>query len=212
MSGIKAPWQVMPNPVDVRRFTPASEAERAATRRRLGLGPEPVALCIGRLREQKGQDLLLDAWPSVQSEVPEARLVFVGDGPMRAELEGRASERVTFAGWQDDVSAWLHAADVVVQPSRYEGLCLSVLEAMASGRSVVATDVAGMAETLGEAGAVVALDDSKGLGVALVERLSDPGRTSREGQAGRVRAQKNHDVREWAERMAELALSVAQKS
>jgi len=209
MSGIKAPWQVMPNPVDVRRFIPASDDERGVKRQRLGLGREPLVLCIGRLREEKGQDLLLDAWPSVQSQVTDARLVFVGEGPMRAELERRAPESVTFAGWQDDVSAWLHAADLVVQPSRYEGLCLSVLEAMASGRSVVATDVAGMAETLGEAGAVVAPHDSKALGDAIIERLSDPRRANLEGQTGRARAEQNHDVREWADRMAELVTSVA---
>ncbi|MFV1959516.1 MAG: glycosyltransferase family 4 protein [Planctomycetota bacterium] len=74
--------------------------------------------------------------------------VLVGDGPDRHRLQAQVPPNVVFAGARSNVSDWLNAADVVAAPSRWEGMSLTVLEAMASGRSVVATDVPGMREML----------------------------------------------------------------
>ena len=122
-------------------------------------------LCVGELSVQKGQQDLLTDWPAVRVQVPEAQLILVGDGPDRQALERLAEgvEGVMFAGARTDVPLWMAAADVVVVPSRWEGMALVPLEAMASARSVVATDVNGMMDSVPpDAGAVVVLDDLPG--------------------------------------------------
>ena len=145
--GVRARYEVIPNGVDLTRWAPASADDRAAARAALGVDAGvPLAVAVGRLAPQKGQDVLLPAWTRVLESVPEAELVLVGDGPLRSALEALGVERVRFAGDVEDVSPWLAAANVTVIPSRWEGMSLSLMEAMARARSVVATDVAGMAE------------------------------------------------------------------
>lgn len=176
---------VIPNGVDVHDFVPR---DREAARRRLGLGPEPLAVCVGRVTRQKGQDLLLSLWPSVRDEVPDARLVVVGDGPLLAELEGHRVDGVAFAGQTIAPQDWYAAADVVVVPSRWEGMALVPLEAMACERPVVGFDVAGLAESIGDAGTVVAAGDGRALAREIVRRLADPAVGLGEGRRGRQRA------------------------
>jgi glycosyltransferase involved in cell wall biosynthesis len=147
-AGIDARWAVVPNGIDPGRFHPAAvDTVRAA------LLPDvdpaaPLVVCVGRLCRQKGQDVLLDAWYAVQDRVPEARLVLVGDGPDLDELRSRAPGSVVFAGAVPDAAPWYQAADLVVLPSRWEGMALAPLEAMACGRPVVLTDVDGARESL----------------------------------------------------------------
>lgn len=212
-AGIDGPLRCIPNAIDADRFGLADDDARAAARARLGLRPGPLTVCLGRLSEQKGQDLLLDAWPAVRAAVPAAELVLVGDGPMREQLQRAAPPEVRFAGATDDVAPWLAAADVVVQPSRYETLSLSMLEAMASGRTVVATDVQGAREALlhgtSPAGAVVPLDDPAALAAAVAQRLGDPEVAAREGAAGRAAVERRYCLPVWFEEMAAVTLEVA---
>ena len=204
-AGIRGRWSVVQNGVDLGAFTYADDAERAGARARLGLGSEPIAACIGRLTRQKGQDVLLDAWPAVLDRVPDARLVLVGDGPDHERLRARCVPAVSFVGYRDDVAAWLAAADVVVLPSRWEGMALTMLEAMARGRSVVATDVSGARESLrGQAGVVVRREDSGALTDAVAVRLFDPKLALTEGLRGRELAERFHDVRETAAAVTDL--------
>jgi glycosyltransferase involved in cell wall biosynthesis len=208
-AGIRASWQVVPNGVDLGSYSFADDAERRATRRRLDLEDRPLALCIGRLTRQKGQDVLLDAWPRVLARVPTATLVIVGDGPDREALERRRAPSTVFTGARDDVVDWLAAADVVVLPSRWEGMALTMLEAMARGRSVVATDVAGAPEALaGKAGAVVPRQEPRALGDAIAVRLLDPQRAAQEGAAGRSLVERTHDVRRTTAAVTALYASV----
>ena len=203
--GIRGRWRVVRNGVDLATYTYADDVERADVRGRLELGSGPLAVCVGRLTRQKGQDVLLDAWPSVAARVPGAWLVLVGDGPDRERLHARNVPAVSFVGRRDDVAAWLAAADVVVLPSRWEGMALTMLEAMARGRSVVATDVSGTRESLrGEAGIVVGREDPGALADALAARLLDRELAIAEGTRGRELAERFHDVRETAAAVTDL--------
>jgi glycosyltransferase involved in cell wall biosynthesis len=177
-------WDVVPNGVDLVRWQPAP---KAGARKRLGLDAEaPLVVCVGRLSRQKGQDVLLAAWPSVG--VPGARLVLVGEGPLGAALTASAPPGVTLTGRRDDVADWYAAADVVTVPSRWEGMALTPLEALACGRPVVATDVTGMREVLGAG--LVPPDDPAALAAALTATLRSPG-TPEEHRARAAR----HDLR-----------------
>lgn len=199
---IRAPMFVVRNPVPPGWRT-VSAAERQAARQQLGLGPGPVAVCVGRLSRQKGQDLLLTAWASVIARVPAATLVLVGDGPSRAELEPGAPQSVRFVGATGDPRPYLAAADVAVLPSRWEGLSLSMLEAMASGRSVVTTAVAGSeVVAAAAAGAVVPVEDVAALADALGCRLDRDVDPAEEGARGQAHVRRHHD---FATQMTRLA-------
>ena len=128
-----------------------------------------------------------------------------GDGPERERLRRGAAPAVIFAGARLDVPDWLAAADVVAAPSRWEGMSLAVLEALARGRAVVTTNTAGAAEVLAHApDAIAPIEDAAALANALVARLLDPARAQAEGLAGRARVEREFDVRLAAERVAAL--------
>ncbi len=176
---------IVPNGVDVHRFVPQ---DRDAARHRLGLSDAPLAVCMGRLALQKGQDTLLRAWPMVTALVPDAQLALVGDGPEREALAALAPPGATLHGPTRAPEDWYAAADLIVVPSRWEGMALVPLEAMASERCVVGFDVAGLAESVGDAGAVIPRGDVRGLAREVAARLGDPQHAQREGRRGRVRA------------------------
>lgn len=181
---------IVPNGVDVKRYPAQDDLARRRARVRLGLDAPRIAVCVGRLCEQKGQDILVDLWPEVVRAVPRAALVLVGDGPWRGRLEATAPSGVHFAGFHEDVRPWLAAADVIVQPSRWEGLSFATLEALSSARPVVAFDVEGMSEAIGSvAGAVVSSGDRHQLAHEVARRLLDPARAADEGRAGRQRVE-----------------------
>jgi glycosyltransferase involved in cell wall biosynthesis len=206
--GVDARYVVLPNGIDLQTFSPG---DRASARDVLGLGDEPLAVCVGRLHRQKNQGALLDAWPAVRAAVPEAQLVLLGEGPDRDGLEARAVEGVTFAGQTSDVRSWLAATNVVAQPSRWEGMSLSLLEALAAARSVVVTDVPGMREVVVDGvGAVVPPGDTEALASALASRLADPGRADAEGAAGRARVEQHHDRRDQFDGIAALYAELLQ--
>ncbi len=185
--GISTAAEVVCNGVDTMAFRPRS---RVAARRRLRLPDVPTAVCVGRLAPLKGQDQLLAAWRAVVDAMPEARLVLVGDGPMRERWRAESDhESVRWWGHDPAVADFYTAADVVVLPSRAEGMALVPLEAMASGRTVVAFDVGGVRQSVGEAGAVVRAGDVPALASAITARLADPVLAADEGLTGRRRAE-----------------------
>jgi glycosyltransferase involved in cell wall biosynthesis len=213
VAGVRADMRVVVNGVDLDRWTAAGRAEREEVRTRLGLRDNPLVVCVGRLMVQKGQDILLDAWQSVATAIPAARLALVGDGPTRERLEAQAASDVLFAGDRTDVPDWLAAADVVAFPSRWEGMSLAMLEAMARSRSVVTTDVDGAREALdADAGAIVPVEDAEALGAAIVERLRNPELAAREGLAGRRHVEAHHDVRQTTEAIARVYAELAELS
>ena len=149
------------------------------------LAAEKLVLAVGRLVEQKNHELAMRAI----TQVPGATLAIVGDGPLRPELERLAAELeapVIFTGVRQDARALMGAADVVVMPSRWEGLPLSALEALASGTPLVATNVRGLRElvTDGE-NALLVPEDPDALAAALRRVLEDPELATRLSEAGR---------------------------
>ena len=178
----------IPNPVDTERFHPSTPytTESRHVRRSLGLADEPLVVCVGRLCRQKGQDRLVEIWPRVLERVPAAQLLLAGDGPDRRSLEATAGDHIHFLGDRADVAAILRASQVAVLASRWEGMSLAVLEALASSRPVVATDVAGSRETVGRgAGALVDQFAFTTMADEIVARLLDPALARREGAVGR---------------------------
>jgi glycosyltransferase involved in cell wall biosynthesis len=200
---IRAPIHVIPNGVDVDAWPPTSPAESAAARRRFDMGTKPVAVSVGRLSRQKGQDVLLDAWPIVRANVPGATLFLVGDGPDRAALERKAGPGVIFAGTADSVRPWLAAADLVVVASRWEGMSLAMLEAMACARCVVSTVVSGAGEAL-PAAAIVPRENPSALAASIVDRLSDSALREREATAARRNVETRFDFARAADAIARL--------
>lgn len=145
---------------------------------------------IGRLDRQKGWDVLCAAAPLVRERVPDARIVVVGDGPERERLTALGRDAgVAFAGYRERAGRFAGAFDVVVVPSRYEGFGLVAVEAMLAGVPVVASDVGGLPEVVGDAGVLVPPEDPKALGAAVAGLLTDRERARELGARGRRRAE-----------------------
>lgn len=181
---------------DVEAVAAEAAAEGPALRERLGLTGHPVVGVVGRLRHEKGQDVLLEAMAEVLACVPEARLLVVGDGPDREELGAQAermglADKVALAGAQtpEQVYGTYGAMDVLAVPSRFEGFGLVAVEGMAAGLPVVASDVEGLREILeGVPGSKLApVGDAGALAKAIVEFLQDP--KARAGFGAQARAE-----------------------
>lgn len=184
---------VIPNGVDASRFLDASPVALEP----LGLPPGYRAIvCVGRLEPQKRVDWLLRLLPQVVEAAPDCQLLVVGEGPQRPALEKLAADlaigrHVRFLGFRDDIPAILAASEVLALPSAWEGMPNAVLEAMASSLPVVATDVEGVRELLGDGAAeqVVAVDGPRAFTERLIALLKDEGLRSRLGAANRRRAE-----------------------
>jgi glycosyltransferase involved in cell wall biosynthesis len=154
----------------------------------------PVVLFVGRLTERKRVDLLLEVWAAMRRP-GHAALVIVGDGPLRRRLEGAAvrlgiSSSVRFVGVQADVTRFYRTADVFALPSATEGMSNALLEAMAAGVTVVASDVGGNREVVehGRSGFLVDWSDAAACARLLSDLLDDAACRARVGQAARERA------------------------
>jgi glycogen(starch) synthase len=180
------PVTVVPNGVDAALFRPADAPSLPSS--------APLRLLVvGRLVRQKGVDLILEAM--ARTPVP-LDLTVVGDGGVRPALEAQVAalglgERVRFAGWLERTALpdAYRAADLFVFPSRDEGMPNVVLEAMASGLPVAATDIAGNRDLVvdGETGFLLPVDDVAALAAALERLAADPDLRRRMGAAGRAR-------------------------
>lgn len=196
------PTRLLPNGVDARRFIPAGPTERATLRARFGLpAEEPVALFVGRLEHRKGLDILLAAWADLVRRPNAPRLLIAGPGP--ADMWAREAQalgvqgRITFLGERADVADLYRAADLLVFPSRAEGCPNVILEAMASALPVVATDVAGNQEVVGEdckAGWLVPTEAPAALSEAVRTLVAAPTLRREMGGAGRATVLERFDV------------------
>jgi glycosyltransferase involved in cell wall biosynthesis len=209
-SGIRGRWSVIPNGIDLEGFHPASVGTVRAAGIPLLKGLDaaaPLVVCVGRLCRQKGQDVLLEAWREVTRRVPGARLVLVGDGPDGPTLRAGAPPSVLFAGAVAAAAPWYQAADLVVLPSRWEGMALAPLEAMACGRPVVITDVDGARESLPpgqEPCCLVPPEQPRALAGAVTELLLDPLLRESLGRQAHRYVTTTHDIRRTAAAVADV--------
>lgn len=176
---------LIPNGVDIEHFTPAYVDVPFVKRAH-------VVVCVARLAFQKGIDVLLHAWHLVQEQFPQARLIIVGTGPLRSQLEDLAqelglTESVEFAGVQHDMPMQFKRAEVSILPSRWEGMPIALLEAMACGLACVATRVSGSEDiiTSGVDGLLVEPEDYQDMAQALLTLLRDSDLAQKYGRAAR---------------------------
>lgn len=169
---------VIPNGVQA----PKAPAEWPDIRSPLGIAASaPIVLAVGRLHRQKGFDLLIEAFSAVVQQHPAAKLVIVGEGPERDSLQAQIQQRhltrsVQLIGFQPQLAPYYREAAVFALSSRWEGMPNVLLQAMAAGVPVVATQVEGVSELVcdGQTGLVVPKDDSASLSTALKQILDSP--------------------------------------
>ena len=172
---------VIHNGCDVSRFLPACERV-FPLKRSLGFEDDDLVLMVpGRLEPQKGHAVLLEALPVIRREFPRVRVVCVGDGTLRGQLEvmvDRAglNDTVKFVGFQSDMQNWFALGDVTVLPSFFEGLPLVAIESLAASRAIIATAVDGTPEVVvdGQTGLTVPPGDPARLTSAILQLLRDP--------------------------------------
>ena len=175
-------------------------------------------VCIGRLSPEKGQLLLVDALASLRDRGIEANIVLVGDGPMREEIDRRVRRlgvegQLRCVGWQSsaEVRRWIGTSRAVVLPSFSEGIPVVLMEAMALGRPVIATEVGGIPELVrsGENGWLVPAGSVDELALALeATLLAKVGVLDRMGAQGRKRVMERHDLSTEVAKLAQLFESV----
>jgi glycosyltransferase involved in cell wall biosynthesis len=190
---------VLYNGIDVDAFS--ATVDRAAARRELGARPgEFVLLQVARLDYLKDHATAVRTLARVVAQVPQARLVLVGDGPEQPAVEGQVralklDDKVRFLGLRKDVSRLLHGADAFLLTSVSEGIPLTVIEAMAAGLPVVATDVGGLREVVddGATGFLAPAKDDAGLAAHALRLAADADLRRRLGEAGRARAKVHFD-------------------
>lgn len=197
------PVSIITNGIDVSSIARTAAASRVEVRQELGLGPDDIALGnVGRLTDQKGQRYAIAALARVRAKWPRASLWIVGSGELRDEL-GRLAETegvadaVHFLGQRMDVHRVLGGFDIYVHPAIFEGLGIAVLEAMAAGLPVVASEVDAIPEYVkdGETGTLVKPRDVDSIVNGISAQLADPGRARRLAEAGRALVEREHDIR-----------------
>jgi glycosyltransferase involved in cell wall biosynthesis len=171
----------IPNGVDIEKFSGPVDAEAFRSKWKVQPG-ERLITAVGRLTSQKGFDDLIKAYPEIRKAVPRSRLLLMGEGYMRGELESLAEAQqvrgsTTFAGFVSDADVVnaLKVSDVVAVPSRFEPFGIVALEAMAGGSPLVVSKVGGLAEIVddGVDGLEVQPNDPPSLARAAVKVLSD---------------------------------------
>jgi len=190
---------VIHNGIDLDRFKSCSSQQDA--KKALGLDSSLVIGTVSRLSREKDQFNLIKAFAKIVSVDPDVRLVFAGDGPLRNELMAFADDlglkdKVTFLGFRDDVNMVMQSFDIFVLPSLQEGISLSLLEAMASAKPVIVTNVGGNPEVVidGETGFFVAPKNPHKLAEACTRLLKNVELSEQFGFAGRRRVEEKFSL------------------
>jgi glycosyltransferase involved in cell wall biosynthesis len=205
----------LPNGIDPARLKPVRDPSLVRWDLKLSRRA-PVIAMIGRLAPVKGADLFLWAAHRMLRARPELRFLVIGEGPERGALEALARELgleggVRFLGHRDDLPDLLQIVDVVLMPSRHEGMPLSLLEALALGKPVVAAAVGGIPEVLRdqEQGVLVPPENPLLLADAALALLAQPARARELGAQARQRVLRDFSHTRLAENVAALYHRVA---
>ena len=206
----------IPNAVELRRFREPAGPARQAIRAECGIPADaPVIGVLARLSEQKGLRYLISAAPAILADHPETHVVLVGDGPLREDLVAQArslgvEQRIHFVGYRANTVDYLRAMDLFVLPSLYEGMPLSILEAMGAALPVVATAVDGTPEAVvdGETGYLVPPADPESLALAINRLLGDRALASAMGRNGRARAEAEYSETAIIDRLGKVYRAV----
>jgi len=228
--GVSSRIEVIPNGVDIQRFRPVqSDAERLYLRRKLGLDPSwDIILAVGAIIPRKGVDILVDTFGRLSREHPNYRLVLVGprhdanreeNALFHRDLQNRiassnAQDRVIFTGPISNVDDYLRAADLLVFPSRREGMPNVVPEAMACGLPVVSTPFIGLPQEFGLPGIHYVLSswDPEELAGAVCQLLADADKRQNLGRNSRCWVEQNLDVNQSLDRYAALYRELAERA
>lgn len=209
------------NGVDTERFRPAPDHRALLAGSPFNASDLIVVGTVGRLQAVKDQLTLVRAFAACLQQLGEhgknLRLSVAGDGPLRRELEDEIlsagiGDRVWLAGNRADVPDVMRACDLFVLPSRAEGISNTILEAMASGLPVIATDVGGNPELIvpGQTGALVPAADSAALADAIARYATDPALRAEQGRAGRQRVEAGFSLNGMVHKYASLYESMLQ--
>jgi glycosyltransferase involved in cell wall biosynthesis len=200
---------VIPNAVP--RFEDACRGERESIRRTLGASDhETVLVSVGRLHPQKGYTDLIEAFRRLLDRCGNLRLWIVGCGTLETELRRAVADpalegRVQLLGLREDVPRVLAASDLYVSSARWEGLPVSILEAMSAGLPVVATRVGDVPRIVDDRnGWLVPAGEPAALAACLEEALSDPERLEARGREGERRSLDEFGLETWADRILDL--------
>ena len=199
---------VIPNAIAIENFAGGPAADK---RQIIGEGDPPVMLFTARLQPQKDHQTLFHALKRVVG----AHLLLAGDGELRPQLMRLAQElglssRIHFLGRRDDIPQLLKIADVYAHSAHSEGFGIAALEAMAAGVPVVASNLPGLAEVVGEAGILVPPGDSDAMASALNRVLESAELRQKLSSAGRQRAQE-FSIEKTAQQFSELYARVLQQ-
>ena len=196
---------------DPGRISPARPGSEAV-RRSLGIPPGAVVVAqVGMLREGKGHHDLITAL-GLLGDIPDLRVLIVGDGPLRRSLELACvplRDRLQFTGYREDVPALLEAVDVVVQPSEFDALPTTLIQALAAGLPIVATAVGGIPEIVTpDEGILVPPRNPVALAGAIRALATDRERRAALGGAARSRFERSFEASNWAARLRSLYVEV----
>jgi len=192
---------LVPNAIDLRRFT-LGTISRTESRLKLALPPDvPVIAGVGRLNPQKNFSLFLDIAAALSPRFPTLRFLLAGEGPEKEMLREKAvqlglADRIVFAGYVADTREVYAAADILLMPSRFEGLPMTLLEAMAMNLPVVASKLDGIAEVItdGEDGLLAAPADAPAFTDHLTRLLENPALAAQLGIAARAKIEARFSV------------------
>jgi glycosyltransferase involved in cell wall biosynthesis len=182
------------NGIEIEHYDPERiDASRNEVRHELRLNEKTTIVgAIGRLVWQKGFEYLIRSFPEVLKSCPDAQLLLVGDGSLRANLEVLSEslgmkDKIIFAGFRSDIKEVLAGMDILVIPSLLEGFPVVTLEAMAMAKPIVATDIDGLREQIidGESGILLPPKDPNALATSIVKLLNDPQLAVRMGSNAR---------------------------
>jgi len=187
------------NGIDSNKFAAIQKAD-ISIRKELNLDDALLVGVVARINEQKGHTYFLQTAAKVKTEVPTARFLIVGDGPLKAQVEKQAKElglrEIIFTGYRSDIPEILFELDVVALSSLSEGLPVVILEAMAMSKVVAAFDVGGVKEVVEDekTGIIVEVFDVDALATAVIKLLKDEQLRLKMGAAGKIKVDKQFSL------------------